>query len=192
MLGNADVGLFAAAVRISEALYFLPLAVAASVAPALTAARAGPIREYEQRFLQVTRLLVFSALAVAVCFTLFSKPIILTLYGTRFAAAAPVLSVHTWAGVLVSLGVCSNLWLVNEGHLKYTMYQTLLGAATNIVLNLFLIPRMGVIGAAFASCAGQFVAVTLTVAIAPKTRRLSYLQLASFVPAPLNRPIQNG
>lgn len=187
MLDNADVGLFAAAVRISEALYFLPLAIAASVAPALTAAHARSTPDYEHRFVKVTRLLVWAAIAVATCFTLFSRPIILGLYGARFAGAAAVLSIHTWGGVLVSLGVCSNLWLVNEGHLKYTMYQTLLGAATNFALNLFLIPRLGVIGAAVASCAGYFVAVTVTIAVLPKTRRLFYLQLASLVPLPLAR-----
>jgi len=187
MLGNADVGLFAAAVRISEALYFLPMAVGASVAPALTAAHACSIPDYEQRFLKVTRLLVWAAIAVAICFTLFARPIILGLYGARFAGAAAVLSIHTWAGVLVSLGVCSNLWLINEGHLKYTMYQTLLGAATNLALNLFLIPRSGVTGAAFATCVGYFVAVTLTIAILPKARRLLHLQLASLVPLPLTR-----
>ena len=187
MLGNAEVGLFAAAVRISEALYFLPLAVAASVAPALTAAHARSIPDYEHRFIRVTRLLVWAAITVAICFTLFSRPIILGLYGARFAGAAAVLSIHTWGGVLVSLGVCSNLWLVNEGHLKYTMYQTLLGAATNFALNLFLIPRLGVVGAALASCAGYFVAVTVTIAVLPRTRRLFHLQLASLVPVTLTR-----
>ena len=185
MLGNVEVGLFSAAVRISEALYFLPVAVATSVAPALTAARKQSVAEYERRFLKVARMLVGAAFVVAVCFTLLAKPIILILYGPSFARSAAVLSIHTWAGVVVSLGVCGNLWLVNEGYLKFTMYQTMVGAAVNVALNLVMIPRLGIVGAALASCAGQLVSVVVTVAVLPKTRRLFRLQLASLLPVPV-------
>lgn len=182
MMGNTGVGLFSAAVRVSEALYFLPVAVATTVAPALTALRSRSIAEYERRFVAVNRILAWPALAVAGVFALYAHPIILALYGPRYAAAAEVLSIHTWAGVLVSLGVCGGLWLTNEGYMRYSMYQTLAGAAVNVVLNLLMIPRFGIIGAAVASCAGQLTAVVLIIAILPKTRPLFRLQLASLVP----------
>lgn len=182
MMGDAGVGLFSAAVRVSEALYFLPVAVATTVAPALTALRRRSITEYERRLVGVMRLLVWPALGVAVGFALCSHLVILALYGPRYSAAAEVLSIHTWAGALVSLGVCGSLWLTNEGYMKYTMYQTLAGAGVNVVLNLVMIPRFGIIGAALASCAAQLTSVMLVVAIIPKTRRLFRLQLESLVP----------
>lgn len=182
MLGNTGVGLFSAAVRVSEAFYFVPIAVCASVAPVLTATRGRSRREYMQRLLRVMRLLAWLAVAVAAGFTALSHHIILALYGPRYAAAAAVLSIHTWAGVLVSLGVCGNLWLTNEGYLRYSMYQTLVGAVVNVALNLIMIPRFGIIGAAWASCAGQFASVMLTMAVLPRTRPLFGLQLASLVP----------
>lgn len=182
MMGNTGVGLFSAAVRVSEALYFLPVAVSTTVAPALTALRSRSLAEYERRFIAVNRILAWPALAVAVVFALYSHPIILALYGPRYAAAAEVLSIHTWAGVLVSLGVCGGLWLTNEGYMRYSMYQTLAGAAVNIALNLLMIPRFGIIGAAVASCAAQLTAVVLIIAILPKTRPLFRLQLAALVP----------
>lgn len=182
MMGNTGVGLFSAAVRVSEALYFLPLAVATTVSPALTAVRRRSIAEYEQRLVSIMRLLVWLAIGVAATFTFYSHVIILALYGPRYAAAAEVLSIHTWAGVLVSLGVCGGIWITNEGVLKYSMYQTVAGAAVNIILNLVLIPRFGIIGAAVASCAGQFASVMLIIAVLPRTRRLSGLQLASLIP----------
>lgn len=182
MMGYAGVGLFAAAVRVSEALYFLPLAAAASVAPALTAARHRSVAEYERRMLAVMRILVWLALAVALTFALLSRPIIHILYGPAYGGAATVLSIHAWTGVFVSLSLCSDQWLSNEGYLKYTMYRTLAGAAANVALNLVLIPSFGIIGAALASCAGQFVSVVLTTGIFPKTRRLLRLQLAALIP----------
>lgn len=62
------------------------------------------------------------------------------------------------------------------------MYRTVAGAVANVALNLALIPRLGILGAALASCAGQFVAVLLVCAILPKSRRLFTLQLSALVP----------
>lgn len=182
MIGDLGVGMFSAAVRVSEGLYFLPVAIATSVAPALTALYHRSTQEYEQRFLQVTRVLVWAALAVALVFAVFSKPIILALYGPKYGAAAAVLAIHAWAGVLVSLGVCGTLWLTNAGYFTYSMYQTLVGAAVNVALNLMLIPRLGLVGAALASVSGQFASVMLTIAALPKTRHLFRLQLAAMLP----------
>lgn len=182
MMGDRGVGLFSAAVRISEALYFIPTAAMATVAPALTAAHRRSAVEHERQTLQVMRILVWTALAGAVIFACFSRPIILKLYGSAYAPAAAVLSIHAWIGVLMSINCVSSQWLVNEGYLHYNMYQTLAGAATNIALNLLLIPLYGITGAAFASCAGQLVSVMLMTAVIPGTRPLFRLQLAALVP----------
>ncbi len=182
MMGDAGVGLFSAAVKISEALYFIPTAAMATVAPALTAAHRRSAAEHDRQTLQVMRVLVWIALAVALVFACFSRLIILKLYGPAYAPAAAVLSIHAWIGVLMSINCVSSQWLVNEGYFHYNMYQTLAGAVANIVLNLLLIPRYGIIGAALASCAGQFVSVMLMMAVIPKTRHLFRLQLAAFSP----------
>ena len=188
MLGDADVGLFSAAVRISEALYFLPVAVAASVAPALTAAYLRANRDYEVRFVHLTRLLVWTAILLAVVFAIFSGPIIGVLYGARFASAAAILAIHAWAGVFVSLGVCGTLWMTNAGFFKYLMAQTLVGALTNVAVNVLLIPRFGPQGAAVATCCGQFAAVFITIAVLRETRPLLRLQLKALIPGSLWPP----
>jgi len=182
MLGDHGVGVFSAAVRISEALYFLPVAVAASVAPVLTAAHARSPLEYERRFLQLTRLLVWLAIGVALGFSLFSGTIIGFLYGARYSDAAPVLAIHAWCGVLVSFGVCGTLWLTNAGYFRNQMFQTLAGACVNVGLNLLLIPRAGVVGAAIASCAAQLMSAVLWNLVQPATRRLFRLQIGALLP----------
>lgn len=182
MLGDVGVGLFSAAVRISEAYYFFPNTVALSVAPALTATYTRSREEFERRFLQIMRLLLWLALAVAFVLAVFSKPIILTLYGPRYLDAAAVLSIHAWAGALVSLGACGNLWLTNAGFFKFSMYRTLAGAAVNVALNLILIPRLGIVGAALATVAGQIASVMLITAALRGARPLFRLQLAALVP----------
>ncbi len=182
LMGDVGVGLFSAAVRVSEALYFLPVAAAASVAPALTALHARSTCEYERRFRQLNRLLVWAALTVAGTFAVFSRPIIVTLYGPQYLQSAAVLAIHAWAGVLVSLGVCGSLWLTNAGLFRFSMYQTLAGAVVNVLLNLALIPRYGVIGAALATCAAQLASTVIALAVLPATRQLLRLQFAAVIP----------
>jgi len=182
MVGDIGVGLFSAAVKISEALYFIPSAVVATVAPALTAALGRSRAEHERQILQVMRFLVWIALAVAVVFATFSHLIILRLYGAAYAPAAAVLSIHAWIGVLMAINMAGSQWLINEGYFHYNMYQTLAGAVANIGLNLLLIPRYGIVGSAMASFCGQFVSVMLMPALMPKTWPLFKLQLAGLVP----------
>ncbi|HEY2036386.1 MAG TPA: flippase, partial [Steroidobacteraceae bacterium] len=142
MMGDAGVGLFSAAIKISEALYFIPMAATATVAPALTAAHQRSPAEYAQQMLRVMRLLVWLALAVSVVFACFSRLIIVTLYGPAYAPAAAVLSIHTWIFALVTLNCCGNQWLLDKGYSHCNMYQTLVGAAVNIALNLVLNPKL--------------------------------------------------
>lgn len=189
MMGDAGVGLFSAAVKISEALYFIPMAAIATAAPALTAAHQRSQAEYTRQMLRVMRILVWLALAVAAVLACSSHFIILTLYGPSYAPAAAVLSIHAWIYVLVSLNCCSNQWLLDKGYFHCNMYQTLAGAAMNIALNLALIPRLGIMGAAIASLAGQFASVMLMVAVLSRTRPLFRLQLASFAPVGVRWPL---
>jgi polysaccharide transporter, PST family len=191
MIGDTGVGLFSAATKVSEALYFIPAAAVATVAPALTAAHRRSRVEYNRQLLRVTRTLVWLAIPIAVIFACSSHLIIVGLYGRAYAPAAAVLSIHAWINVLMTLNICSNQWLLDEGDFRVNMYQTLVGAAVNIGLNLFLIPRMGIVGAAIASCAGQVSSVMLMAAVIPKTRPLFRLQLASFAPVGLRWPFNS-
>jgi polysaccharide transporter, PST family len=189
MMGDAGVGLFSAAIKISEALYFIPMAAIATVAPALTAVHQRSHAEYARQMLRVMRTLVWLSLAVSVIFALLSRFIILTLYGPAYAPAAAVLAIHTWIFALVSVNCCGNQWLLDRGYFHCNMYQTLVGAAVNIALNLVLIPKLGIVGAAIASLVGQFASVMLMMAVLPKTRPLFRLQLASLVPVDMRWPL---
>ena len=136
--------------------------------------------------LRVMRILVWLALAISVVLAFFSRLIILTLFGPAYAPAASVLAIHTWIFALVTLNCCGNQWLLDKGYFHCNMYQTLVGAVVNIGLNLFLIPKLGIVGAAIASFAGQFASVMLMMAVLPKTRPLFRLQLASLAPVDVN------
>ena len=180
MLGDDAVGTFSAAVRISESWYFLPVAVLSSAAPALTATLLESDARFREKLLYVSRTLCWLAVAIALLLSLFSKQAIAFLYGAHYAAASSVLVVHAWAGVFASFGVASGPWYVNRGLLTLRMYQTLAGAGLNVVMNLYLIPKYGVVGAAFSTLASYALSGVALNAFSARTRPLFILQLRAF------------
>ena len=170
MLDAKAVGVYAAAVKLCEAWYFVPTAVIASLFPAIITARKNSETLYEERVQKLYDLMVWVAVAVALPTTLFADWVILILYGADFQEAADVLKMYIWAGVFVSLGVASSKWLIAENLERYSFYSTLLGAILNIVCNFYLIPIYGIRGAALATLISYGTAAYLSMAIFEKTR----------------------
>ena len=170
MLDAKAVGVYAAAVKLCEAWYFVPTAVIASLFPAIITARKNSETLYEEKVQKLYDLMVWVAVAVALPTTLFADWVILILYGADFQEAADVLKMYIWAGVFVSLGVASSKWLIAENLERYSFYSTLLGAILNIVCNFYLIPIYGIRGAALATLISYGTAAYLSMAIFEKTR----------------------
>ncbi len=151
LAGPAAVGIYAAAVKLSELWYFLPMALATSVLPALLRARERDAAAYAERQQQYYDLSAAVAYLLSVPIALAAPWLVRVAYGGAFAEAGPILAVHIWASIFVFLGVARGQWLVNEGLQKFYLSATLAGAVANVLLNLVLIPRWGGLGAAYAT-----------------------------------------
>ena len=149
--GVADVGIYSAAVKVSELWIFVPIALATSLFPSVMRMRDAAPRRMQQLY-DVTAL---GAYAVVIPTMLLAKPVILVVFGREFAAAAPILAVHIWTFFLISIGLMRNNWLVAENLGYVYMTAAIAGAAVNVVLDLVLVPRYGGMGAAWASVAAQ-------------------------------------
>lgn len=179
MLGDKAVGIFSAAVRLSESWYFVPMAILASVAPTLTAAHGSSERDYENKLVMFIRLMLLLSVVVATIFTLCSRQLIHLLYGSNYGDAAPVLALHAWAGVFGSLGLATGPWFVNNGMVKFRMMHTLAGALVNIALNMYMIPHFGVMGAAVSTLVSYFLAAAGLNVLSSRTRPIFFLQARS-------------
>jgi PST family polysaccharide transporter len=158
LAGPAAVGIYGAATRLSEVWYFLPVALSASVLPALVRARELDPAGYGERLQQYYDLSAAAAYALSVPIALAAPWIVRTIYSAAFAEAGPILAVHIWASVFVFLGVARGQWLVNEGLQGFYLAATLVGAVANVLLNFALIPRWGGLGAAYATVASYALA----------------------------------
>jgi PST family polysaccharide transporter len=177
MLNDQEVGIFSAAVRVSESWYFVPLAALAAVSPALTDAYSKSQEAYNRMFVAFARAMLLLGVLAGFAMTGFSDQIVEFLYGAEYRRAASVLAVHGWAGLFATLGIATAPWFVNSGMLIWRMTHTLCGAVVNMTLNVYLIPRYGVMGAAVATLISYSCAALWFNAFSSKTRPLFYLQV---------------
>lgn len=158
ILGIEAVGQYAAAAKLSEAWYFIPMVLASSLFPAIINAKKHSNELYFSRLQKLYDSMVWLAIAIAIPVTFMSDWLINLLYGAQYSQAGGVLTIHIWTGIFVFLGVAFSSFLTTENWTKKAFYRTLLGAIFNIALNFLLIPSYGIKGAAIATLIGQFTA----------------------------------
>lgn len=162
MVGEYDLGIYSAALPLSTAWYFIPMAICASVAPALARKKIRSEVEYMVALERLFSLMWWYSLPLSVGIAILAKLLIGLLYGTAYTASTAVLAVHVFSNVPVGLGVAQSQWIANERRNTFALYRTILGAISNILLNLIFIPEHGAMGAAVATVLSQIIAAIIS------------------------------
>jgi len=171
-----ELGLYAAAVKVSGLWYFVPMAIVGSVFPSIVKAKDIGETVYNDRLQKLLYLMAVISYAVAIPVTLLAEPIVNILYGKNYLGAAPSLAVLIWAGLFVCLGIARSTWLITEGLLNLSAATTAVGGVVNVILNFVLIPRYGGLGAGIATLIAQMAASYLAHAFYPQTRKMFWMQ----------------
>lgn len=151
LAGTEAVGRYSSAVFLSEVLFIVPVAIVTSAAPVLARARESDPDRYRAQMERLFRALLGVSIVLALGTSLLSRPLVAFVFGPAYEGAASVLAVHAWATVFVALGLGGGQFLVLENLTRIAFQRTFVGAALNIVLNLFWIPEHGAIGCAWAT-----------------------------------------
>ena len=181
MIGNKSVGIYSAAVRISEIWYFIPTSICSSVFPSIIEAKALDEGLYYRRIQRLFNIMTALALCLAVPMSFLSTFVVTSLFGKGFAAAGSVLAIHIWTAVFVFLGVAQGSWDLTENLTKLSLLRMVSGAVINIILNLLLIPRYSVLGAAMATVISQAFSSVLLNLVFKRTRVMFYCQIKSIL-----------
>ena len=170
LVGTESVGIYAAAVKLCEVWYPLPVLVAGSLYPAILGAKTTNPELYHSHLQKLYSLLVWTAIALAIPTTLLSDWVISILYGDEFIKSVVILKIYIWASVFVFISVANHKWLVIENYKKYILLTTLLGMGINIVCNIILIPLYGATGAAVATLISYGIGSYGSLLLFPKLR----------------------
>jgi O-antigen/teichoic acid export membrane protein len=158
-LGVFFTGIYSVASGLAETLWYLPNALGMVVFSRAVdpSADAGRVAATMAR----TTLVVTAFLAVPVF--VFAPWFITLVYGPRFAAAADPFRALLPGVVAYSVVAILSRYVVGRGNPGLGTAVLLAGLSVNVLLNIFLIPRIGVTGAAAASSVSYFVTAAFIV-----------------------------
>jgi O-antigen/teichoic acid export membrane protein len=176
MLNVEAVGQYAAAVRLSEAWYFIPMVISASLFPAIVNSKKISKELYYERLQKLYNLMVWMAIVIAIPMTFLSDWIVELLYGGQYNEAGSVLTIHIWSGVFVFLGVASGKWFVTENLQMLSFWRAFNGMVVNVALNFILIPKYGIQGAAIATLLSQCMAAYIFDFFNNKTKKMFFMK----------------
>lgn len=168
---NAEVGQYSNALKMIEALGFLPVIVQRSLAPAITRAKVQGEALYADRLLNQYRLMFLLFLLTSLPLFFTAEPIMVLLYGEEFRPAGYLLSLFAIRLLFTNMGVAKASFITNESLFKYSLLTAVVGAAINIGMNYFLIPPFKAIGAIWATIGSFTVSIFLMDLLFVGTRR---------------------
>ena len=151
MMDQSAVGVYDVGVRISEIWHFVPAIVVASLFPAIINAKKVSDGLYKTRLSKLYSLMIYSSLIIIIPLFIFSGFIINLLFGSQFTEAANVVRIYAWAGMAVAVGTVVNYYLLNENYVKLSLFFSIIGMSSNVLLNIVFIPIYGISGAALAT-----------------------------------------
>lgn len=151
LVGDAEVGIYSAAVRLAEVWYFIPTAVVSSTFPSIVEALKQDEELFYRRLQKLYNLMAFLGYVVAIPVTFFSGTILKLLFGAAYVEAGPMLALLIWAGLFTNLGVARSSFLASKNWTRIHFVTVFLGCLINVGLNFLLIPLYGGLGAAIAT-----------------------------------------
>jgi O-antigen/teichoic acid export membrane protein len=170
-LGTAEAGVYSIAVQISDALLLLPVTIGMILLPRVAAEEASGGVEVTARILRHTALLLTGLVMVA---AILVGPVVRICYGHGFEGAALAtlcLLPGIWA--LGLNGVLMNHF-AGRGMPAVTLYAPLAGLLLNVGLNLVVVRRYGIAGAAATSSLAYALMLALSLGAFMKSGRIGW------------------
>lgn len=178
IIGNAEVGVYAAAIRLAECWHIIGAIIINSTFPIIIGFKATDEALYRKKLQMIYNILVMVGVAAIIVTILTATPIIHILYGQNYIRSAGILSVYVLGTAFVFLGGASSYALLAENLQIFNLYRVILACVVNVSLNLTLIPKYGAMGSAVASVISYGVAA-FSLGLFRKTRENFFMLLSS-------------
>ncbi len=180
MMDSTAVGLYDVGVRLSEVWYLIPAIIVSSIFPAIINAKKTDELVYQRRLARLYTLVIYISFFIILPLYFFSGLAIKILYGVQFLGAISVLKIYVWSGLAMAIGTVVNQFLLVENLTRISLYINCLGMLINILLNLILIPRIGINGAALATLI-SYSLIPFSILLFKKTRIHAKIILFGFM-----------
>lgn len=156
-LSERFVGLYAAATTICTLWSFIPDAIINSMRTTIYESKKNNDEKYLNKLRLLYCIIFWLGIFFSTMITIFSKIILMILYGKEYLLAQTSLIIAVWYTTFAYLGSARGVWIVCEDKNKYSKKYVVIGAIANLLLNYFLIPKIGIEGAALATLISQVI-----------------------------------
>lgn len=187
-LGDAETGRYAAVVRFAEASYLVASVAVAAAAPRIIAAHRAGTPQYLEQYRRLLRGLLLISSVLALLLSITAAPLLSVLLGSAYLPAAPVLAIYAWSAVPVYLGTARERLVIDLGITRTTIVNTMSGLALNVLLNVILLPTIGLIGAGIATVVSYTAMVTLFPALDRRQRPVNRVLVSALWPTAESEP----
>lgn len=157
MLSATELGYWSVPYKITFAFQFIPAALSASIFPVMSGLYITEKEKIGDLFVKSWRYLFAIVFPLTLGLIALAEPVIVKLYKPQFAPAVPVLQILLVSLIFGFLGFVTGATLnaTNRQRVQTALLAVVL--VINIILNLVLLPKFGIVGAAIAALVSNFV-----------------------------------
>lgn len=162
MTNDKTVGYYSAAYNLIEGLLFIPLAFSTAITPLASKLFVQSKLKMKKLLSESLRIMIVVSIPLAIGISILAEKIILLFYGDSYTGSIIALRVLIWSIIPTFLHYILGLFIVSTNNEKKGMIYTGICASCNILINLILIPRYGLLGAAFATILTELLLLILS------------------------------
>ena len=155
LIDSSATASYATAATLAGATGFFFAAIIDSFRPWIFEVQKTNEELFKNRLKMLYSFVIYISLFQSIVMTIFAKPIVLLTYGQEYYESIGALQIVVWYTTFSYLGSVRNIWILANDKQKYLWLINLLGAIANVILNVALIPFLGIYGAAIASLVTQ-------------------------------------
>ncbi|MEH6988331.1 flippase [Cytobacillus firmus] len=145
-LNPAAVGLYGVAVSIAERLWIVSQSISSVLYPAISSS--SDVDSKNKLTSVISRNVLFFSIIAGIVFYFASDLIFRLLFGEAYAESSDILKMLLPGIILFSVDRILSNDLAGRGKPELNMYTSIFTVASNIILNILLIPKVGIAGAA--------------------------------------------
>lgn len=148
-LTPAAVGIYSVAVSIAERLWIVSQAISSVLFPAVSSIDDDESKNHLTSV--ISRNVLFFSILGGIAFYILCNLVITLLFGHKYDESAMVLKVLLPGIILFSVDRILSNDLAGRGKPEINMYTSILTVVSNLVMNIILVPKFGLTGAAFST-----------------------------------------
>lgn len=182
LLGNdTQAGLYNAALTLGRIPYYLFYALSIVLLPALAKLKsAGNHAEISRIMTSALRYSAIILIPTAILIAVYGSPLIALFFGQKFIAATAALQILSVGLSFLTVFYVISSGLIGLGRTSLALWIAIVGTMLNVLLNSFLTPSFGILGAAWATTISSIV-VTIAILVVMQVFVKIPIQIGEFL-----------